>query len=236
MAADGSILLVDRGLNLQTAADGVIYRINPTTGARTVVASGGLLENPLSVGVAADGSVLAADRGAGNGFSPGNGLIRLTPGGARNVISGNINDGVLITGSGSTGNVVEGNYIGTTSSGIAILANADSGVEINGSAGNTVGGSASGTGNVISGNLQGVKITGSGATGNTIAGNYIGTNAAGTATLGNTNNGVVILNLRPITVGGSSVGARMLLTAALTESALPSARVRETRFKEITSV
>ena len=36
---------------------------------------------------------------------------------SRNVISGNTGDGVDITGSGTTGNVVEGNYIGTNVSG-----------------------------------------------------------------------------------------------------------------------
>ena len=40
-----------------------------------------------------------------------------TTGGGRNVISGNANDGVIISGSGTTGNVVEGNYIGTDATG-----------------------------------------------------------------------------------------------------------------------
>jgi len=44
--------------------------------------------------------------------------------GAGNVISGNTVDGVEITGSGATSNVVEGNYIGTTAAVLNGLATA----------------------------------------------------------------------------------------------------------------
>ena len=47
--------------------------------------------------------------------------------GARDVISGNNWEGVHIVGSGTSGNVVAGNYIGVSTSGSA-LANAESGV------------------------------------------------------------------------------------------------------------
>ncbi len=79
---------------------------------------------------------------------------------SRNVISGNAGDGVLITGSGTTGNVVEGNYIGVDVTGSTTLANHGNGVSISGTGGNTVGGTASGAGNVISGNTgDGVNIS-----------------------------------------------------------------------------
>ncbi len=42
---------------------------------------------------------------------------------ARNVISGNANDGVYITGASATGNLVQGNYIGTNVAGTAAIAN-----------------------------------------------------------------------------------------------------------------
>src|SRR5262249_23643353 len=42
---------------------------------------------------------------------------------ARNVISGNTGSGISITGSGSNGNVVAGNYIGLKSDGVSALAN-----------------------------------------------------------------------------------------------------------------
>jgi hypothetical protein len=46
------------------------------------------------------------------------------------VISGNTGNGVLITGSDSTGNHVFGNYIGTNASGDTALANDQDGVKI----------------------------------------------------------------------------------------------------------
>jgi titin len=74
-----------------------------------------------------------------------------TTAGARNLISGNGNDGVLITGNS---NLVAGNYVGTDVSGTKALGNAKNGVEIGnasltGSNLNTVGGTTTGSGNVI---------------------------------------------------------------------------------------
>ena len=75
-----------------------------------------------------------------------------TTAGKRNVISGNGN-GVEIAVSGTTGNVVLGNYIGTDITGTLKLGNTSDGVLIDSSAsGNTIGGTATGAGNVISGN------------------------------------------------------------------------------------
>ena len=59
-----------------------------------------------------------------------------------NVISGNTGDGVEITGSGATGNVVAGDYIGTDITGTVAIANGNDGVEIDsGATDNTIGGS-----------------------------------------------------------------------------------------------
>ena len=128
----------------------------------------------------------------------------------RNVISGNIYEGVLISGSGSDQNAVAGNYIGTTADGQSALGNGsqlyivdsfDAGIGggvaiVNGAADNLVGTSGQSAdgaaqGNLISGNLaDGVDIYGAGTSGNVVAGNLIGTTAGDAAPLGNAGDGV----------------------------------------------
>jgi hypothetical protein len=117
----------------------------------------------------------------------------------RNVISGNLLAGVWITGQGTDGNVVAGNFMGTSASGSVGLANGTQwysdpqgywfggGVVIVGGASNnrigTDGRSVDDVGerNVIaaSGN-DGIDIYGAGTDGNIVAGNFIGTDLTGT--------------------------------------------------------
>ena len=95
---------------------------------------------------------------------------------ARNVISGNAADGVVISGGGkgpaASLIVVEGNYIGTNAAGNGVLANGGDGININGGAtSNTIGGSVAAARNVISGNTTaGVAISGLATSGETSRG------------------------------------------------------------------
>jgi len=113
--------------------------------------------------------------------------------GERNIISGNGERGVHLSGSTTMSNVIVGNYIGTDFSGTTALGNLV-GVEINeGGKYNRVGGKKPEERNVISGNESaGVGITGSGTMSNTVVGNYIGTDAGGTVALGNDWSGVTL--------------------------------------------
>jgi hypothetical protein len=106
------------------------------------------------------------------------------------VISGNGNDGVQIDDANS--NVVAGNKIGTDATGTVRVGNAANGVEVDApTVGNTIGGTASGAGNIISGNYHyGVRISGSGATDNLVVGNTLGTDVAGKAAFANAQGGV----------------------------------------------
>ena len=134
---------------------------------------------------------------------------------ARNVISGNTAQGVIILGAAATGNVLSGNFIGSDVSGIARIPNGGAGVAvINGASNNTIGGTTAGAGNLISGNTgPGVTINTAGTTGNTVAGNLIGTNAAGSAALFNGNSGVVLnTGATNNTVGGTTVAARNVIS------------------------
>ena len=124
--------------------------------------------------------------------------------GQGNVISGNDGGGIFVRRSEASGNVVQGNFIGTDVSGSADLGNAFSGVEISDGPNNLVGGPQAGEGNVISDNDgRGVLIHGDGANGNVVQGNYIGTDESGRADLGNAEDGVLIQDAPNNTVGGS---------------------------------
>ena len=127
-----------------------------------------------------------------------------TTAGARNVISGNVSYGIEIFNATATTNLVQGNYIGPDVTGTSALANKLCGVHIL-SSGNTIGGSAGGAGNLISGNGQdGVFLDGSGAANNVVQGNFIGTAASGTTGLGNGRGGVGVSGAPGNTIGGTA--------------------------------
>ncbi len=79
------------------------------------------------------------------------------------MISGNSGDGVYVNDSGTTANVVEGDYIGTDPSGLHSLAN-NWGVFVTGGAtNNTFGGTSAAARDLISGNAwTGLELNGSG--------------------------------------------------------------------------
>ena len=94
--------------------------------------------------------------------------------GARNVISGNALDGIVIHGSNAAENEVLGNFIGPDKDGENVLINGGHGVNIHGAAKNIIGGTESGAGNFISWNsLGGIAIAYSEAANNKVRGNNI---------------------------------------------------------------
>jgi CSLREA domain-containing protein/uncharacterized repeat protein (TIGR01451 family) len=192
-----------RGLVINNHTNGIGIRVNPGF-------SGNRVEGNY-IGTNAAGSAAQTN---GNGVyidgAPNNTVGGTTPG-ARNVISGNPLAGVRVDGTASTGNRVEGNYIGTNAAGSATLAVNSRGVYITGAPGNTVGGTTAGARNVISGNFHGVWIIGAASTGNRVEGNYIGTNAAGDAKVANST-GVLIDGAPANVVGGATVGARNVIS------------------------
>src|SRR5260370_395298 len=117
-----------------------------------------------------------------------------TASGTATVTSGNYTFALHHSRRSTSGNVVLGNKIGTDVNGTANLGNSRDGVFIEQSAtANTIGGTASGAANVISGNsIYGVFLSGSGTSGNVVLGNKIGTDVSGTANLGNSRDGVFI--------------------------------------------
>ncbi len=122
--------------------------------------------------------------------------------GARNIISGNTTYGLILNGTG-LGNVVQGNWIGTNNDGTGPLSNGDTGV-ILGPGTFTIGGTADGAGNVISGNGNyGVAILGGS---HTVQGNIIGLRPNGDTPLPNTS-GVYVAFSTGNLIGGTAAGA-----------------------------
>jgi hypothetical protein len=159
------------------------------------------------------GTDASGTAGLGNGFDG----LRVS-GAAGNTISGNVISanaisGVFIIGGDASGNLVTGNLIGTDRTGTASLNNAVDGVYIGLAPANTIGGTAAGAGNVISGNLgTGVEING--GSGNVVLGNLIGTDIYGRARLGNKRDGVDLIDgAADNTVGGSAAGAGNVISA-----------------------
>ena len=112
---------------------------------------------------------------------------------ARNIISGNFEDGIYVGAVGSVS--IVGNFIGLDISGTFALANKDNGVDLVYQPGMVavVGGATPESRNVISGNFgSGVRVTGipSYPLGEVIVGNYIGTDVSSSIARGNSFAGV----------------------------------------------
>ncbi len=163
------------------------------------------------IGIEANGNPLpASDQGEGVFILGSNNTVGGTTIAVRNIISGNIVAGINLSLTAS-GNLIEGNFVGTDSAGTVALPNED-GVAVTGSK-NTIGGTAPGAGNVISGNSgDGILISGQpgsvgDGTGNVVLGNLIGTNASG-GLLGQGGDGITLETLSSDnTIGGTTAGA-----------------------------
>ena len=133
-----------------------------------------------------------------------------------NVISGNTNSGIDVGNTGTSGNLVENNYIGTDSASDTGLGNVNGvlffGDSNGGPTTNTIG-----PGNVISGNSSvGVAIYNPGTSDNLVAGNLIGTNRQGTAALPNANGVIISDSATGNTIGGSTSSRPMSSRATRT--------------------
>ena len=124
------------------------------------------------------------------------------------MISGNSVDGIQIgsfsNSTSGNSNLVQGNKIGTNAAGTAALGNGTTGVKTGGvgvrfvdGVSNTIGGTAAGAGNLISGNVnEGIFFHGNnGASHEMVLGNLVGTNFDGTAKIPNGLDGI---SLRPV--------------------------------------
>jgi hypothetical protein len=160
--------------------------------------------NTLAVG---DNAVLLIELDGTNAGASANGLtINAGPSSVRGLIINRFSSNGISLQTGG-GNIIEGNFIGTDSSGTTDLGNSGSGVNIVSGISNSIGGTTPFSRNVISGNNnRGINVNSTGATGLLIQGNYIGTNKNGAAALGNTLQGVFI-TCPGSSIGGTNAGA-----------------------------
>ncbi|PYK68225.1 MAG: hypothetical protein DME45_08575 [Verrucomicrobia bacterium] len=219
------------GLGFGTGID--FLRTNDTLIGGTVTGAGNVISGNSAYGINLDGSrnliqgnfigtdatgTAKVPNGAlgilivADGFNAesNNTIGGITPA-ARNIISGSGSHGIRFELQASTtGNLIEGNYIGTDISGMTDLGNSGSGIQIFASVEptggvNTVGGTSATARNIISGN------SGDGISGASpkvlIQGNYIGTDVNGTGNLGNAGFGIDLQCIDNNTIGGAAAGA-----------------------------
>lgn len=145
----------------------------------------------------------------------GDNVIGGTQTGARNLISGNSEQGILVVTFDGTArnNVVQGNYIGCDKNGRNPLGNGDAGVYIADADKNLIGGASPQARNIISGNFVGVRIAAfdGSARENRVQGNYFGTDKSGKLAVGTAVAGVVLQGCKDNLVGGSTAKERNLI-------------------------
>jgi titin len=208
--------------------------ISGNNSALPYLAHGG--SDPLNFGIDVDnsnliqGNYIGMDKSGTYAVPNGTGIVigsnntigglTTTPGtGAGNLISGNIVFGIDRAGNQ---NLIAGNLIGTTATGLAALGNG-AGVHVWGN-NNTIGGTTVGSRNVISGNtgaggagfinaaidIENVGAVLAGGSYNLVEGNYIGTDITGTTSLGG-QTGIIIAGAYN-TIGGTTAAARNVIS------------------------
>ena len=173
------------------------------------------------IGLAEGGSAAVSNVSGGVLIASGatDNIIGGTAPGDRNVISGNTaslsySNGVVISDSGTSGNVVEGDYIGTNVTGKVAIPNGGNGVQVqSGATDNTIGGTTAAARDVISGNTySGVLITNAGTTGNVVEGDFIGTDPTGELSVPNYYGVAIDVGASSNTVGGATAAARDVIS------------------------
>ncbi|MEM7391963.1 MAG: hypothetical protein AAF492_06400, partial [Verrucomicrobiota bacterium] len=127
--------------------------------------------------------------------------------GAGNIISGNGDHAMSMSGTTANGNRIKGNYIGVGRDGVRSISNHGNGIEMNLVGQTEVGDDSGRGGNIIAANLgHGISMSGNAAsTNNVVAGNAIGVDADGNP-MGNAGNGIVLTSLKRVLVGSVSRG------------------------------
>lgn len=190
------------------------------------VSGGIVINNAASFGNEIMSNLIGTDISGNDSIPNGSGILLvgakstmiggITPA-SRNIISGNLQAGIVMNGNGTRDNIIKGNYIGTNINGLNYLSN-HTGIMFKAQSNhNTVGGLTANERNVISGNVEiGVYVESSDS--NTFTGNYIGPDATGAGIF--TNGDSVVqgngLELNTVSryniVGGTSPAERNIIS------------------------
>jgi hypothetical protein len=171
------------GIDVFGSTGGVVG--GTTASARNVISGNGANGMRVGIGVVVQGNFIGTDatgtaamgnRESGVALLGSGNLIGGSVTGARNVISANLEHGVVFDfPEGAHDNVIQGNLIGTKADGTGDLGNAVQGIELL-SGDNVIGGPGAAA-NVISGNdANGIRIASGFSDGNQVTGNVIGAN------------------------------------------------------------
>ena len=176
-----------------------------------VIGTGNNLIRGNFIGTDATGSLERGNGVAGISLSSPTNRVGGPAPGDRNLISGNAYAGVNVSTANATLNRIEGNLIGTRKNGVDALPNNGNGVRLSAGSGNSVGGVAAGTGNLIAYNTgNGVAVV-SGATGNLILANAVTANAGIGIDLGA--DGVTLNDIDDLDDGGNGAQNNPVLTS-----------------------
>ena len=157
------------------------------------------------IGLGIDGTSISSNRLSGIFIlDSSNNRIGNTNANSRNLISGNGQAGIHISGSRATNNVVLGNTIGLGANGVRLGNNFD-GLRINAPSA-IIGGTTPAAANIISGNnSDGLEIA-LGVSGTLILRNFIGTDPAGNLDRGNGADGIFLNGAQSNQIGGAIDG------------------------------
>ncbi|MCW5625699.1 MAG: right-handed parallel beta-helix repeat-containing protein, partial [Burkholderiales bacterium] len=212
----GTAAMASNGLaGILTAGSATNLTIGGTSGAARNVVSGHTLYGVWIgaagsatvqgnyIGTDASGTLDLGNAFYGAIFTGGSVAFGGTAAGAGNLVSGNDQGGVYAL---NTSDVLPGNPVGLNAGGNAALANGGFGVRVSTVNASTIGGSAAGAGNTISGNNgPGLWLSSTPNPGHTVQGSFIGLGADHTTLLGNTGAGIRV-EAGYARIGGGSAG------------------------------
>lgn len=177
-----------------------------------------------TIGLGADGITAIGNSGSGIRVEGGStGVLIKTDASVtneRNVISGNLQSGIAISGASTSGTLVQGNYIGLAVDGVTARGNGGAGVYLDaGTSANRIGGQQANNANVIAyNNWDGIRLSGAG-TQNAFVRNSLFENTEQAIDLGV--QGVTLNDANDVDTGGNNLqNFPILASAAQTGSLL----------------